>query len=298
MIKLSIRQLLAIRELASARSFTVAASNLHTTQSNLSMTIREAEAIVGLRLFDRTTKFVIPTAAGQSFADSVSRLLDDLDSHIANLQALGDLANGTVSIGVTPLLGSTLLAQVIARFNELYPGIAIRIEDASTHTLVSLLTRREIDLAIGTFEGRAAEIEMHPLFDDRLVALSHPSVGLKKKVKWAELLDKKIVGIDKDSSVGKMIEHAFWDAAKRVVRPTLASHHWLTVMALTSSVKGICIVPSYACISGFTSNLVPSELIEPSMSRTISIASIKGRSRSPAADAFMRMLTHIIENQN
>ena len=48
MIKLSIKQLTAIRELASARSFTVAATNLHTTQSNLSMTIREGEENVGL----------------------------------------------------------------------------------------------------------------------------------------------------------------------------------------------------------------------------------------------------------
>ncbi|MGH8813190.1 MAG: LysR family transcriptional regulator, partial [Advenella sp.] len=145
MIKLSIKQLTAIRELASARSFTVAASNLHTTQSNLSMTIREAEQIVGLRLFDRTTKFVTPTAAGESFAVSIGRLLDDLDLHITNLQSLGELSNGTLSIGVTPLLGSTLVAEAIAKFSELYPGIVIRMEDAPTQTLVTLLMRREID---------------------------------------------------------------------------------------------------------------------------------------------------------
>ncbi|MHC8945286.1 LysR family transcriptional regulator [Advenella incenata] len=290
MIKLSIKQLTAIRELASARSFTVAATNLHTTQSNLSMTIREAEEIVGLRLFDRTTKFVTPTAAGESFSVSIGRLLDDLDLHITNLQSLGELSNGTLSIGVTPLLGSTLVAEAIAKFSELYPGIVIRMEDAPTQTLVTLLMRREIDLAIGTFEGRAVEIQMQPLFDDRLVALSHPSVGLAETVRWSDLSNRKIIGIDQGSSVGKMIEHAFLSATKRVVRPTIASHHWQTVMALTSYAKGVCIVPSYACISEFTKMLVRSELIEPKMSRTISFASIKGRSLSPAAEAFMNTL--------
>ncbi|MGO1765732.1 MAG: LysR substrate-binding domain-containing protein, partial [Advenella sp.] len=246
--------------------------------------------IVGLRLFDRTTKFVIPTAAGEAFAVSIGRLLDDLDLHIANLQSIGELSNGTLSIGVTPLLGSTLVAEAIATFSERYPGIVIRMEDAPTHTLVTLLIQREIDLAIGTFDGRAAEIQMQPLFEDRLVALSHPSVGLADTVRWTDLSDKKIIGIGQSSSVGRMIEHAFLSATKRVVRPTIASHHWLTVMALTSYAKGVCIVPSYACLSEFTNTLVRSELIEPNMARTISFASIKGRSLSPAAEAFMNTL--------
>jgi DNA-binding transcriptional LysR family regulator len=295
MIKLSIKQLSAIRELAVSRSFTVAAVNLHTTQSNLSMTIREAEEIVGLRLFDRTTKQVSPTAAGEVFADSIGRMLDDLDSHIRNLQSLGGLSNGTLPVGVTPLLGSTIVAQAIAEFHEQYPGIAIRMEDAVTNTLVTLLVRREIELAIGTFDGRASEIHMEPLFDDRLVALSHPSLGLAASVAWADLLDKKLIGIGGSSSVGKLIEHTFWNSGKRIVHPAIASQHWLTVMALTSSMKGVCIVPSYACVAGFTNNLVRSELVEPSVSRTISLASIKGRSLSPAAEAFARMLRLILK---
>jgi DNA-binding transcriptional LysR family regulator len=95
--------------------------------------------------------------------------------------------------------------------------------------------------------------------------------------------------------VGKLIEHTFWNSGKRIVHPAIASQHWLTVMALTSSMKGVCIVPSYACVAGFTNNLVRSELVEPSVSRTISLASIKGRSLSPAAEAFARMLRLILK---
>ena len=53
MTQLSIKQLSAVRELASSRSFTVAASNLHITQSNLNMTIRDAEEIADT-LFEAT----------------------------------------------------------------------------------------------------------------------------------------------------------------------------------------------------------------------------------------------------
>ena len=290
MIKLSIRQLSAIRELAVSRNFTVAASSLHTTQSNLSMMIRQAEEIVGLRLFDRTTKQVSPTPAGEAFANSIGRLLDDLEAHIASLQSLGELSKGTLSIGVTPLLSSTLIARVVAQFSEQYPGISVRMEDTTTEALTTLLTRREIDLAIGTFDGRASEIHIHPLFEDRLLALSHPALGLGSTVKWNDLLAQKLIGIGQNSSVGRLIEHAFWSASRRIVRPAIASHHWLTVMALTAELRGVCIVPSYACISELTENLVRSDLVDPVVSRTVGVATIKGRSLSPAAQAFIRTL--------
>jgi len=295
MIKLSIKQLSAIRELAASRSFTLAAQKLHTTQSNLSMIIREAEAILGVRLFDRTTKRVSPTVAGEAFAQSIDRALGDLDANIQDLQAQGTLSRGTLSIGVTPLLSSTLVAQAVARFRDRYPEIVIRMEDAVTHRLVTLLTRREIDLAIGTFEGRAAGMHMQPLFDDRLVTLSHPSVGLGACVTWTDLADKPLIGIGANSSVGKLIDHTFWSVTKRLVRPAITSHHWLTVIALTSSLKGICIAPRYACAPRLINDLVVSALVDPVVSRTVSVASMQGRSLPSAAQAFAHILaqTHL-----
>lgn len=290
MIKLSIKQLSAIRELAATKNFTIAAANLHTSQSNLSMTIREAEEIVGVRLFDRTTKVVSTTAAGEAFAQSVARLLDDLGAQISDLQSIGSLSSGTLALGVTPLLGSTVVAKVIAEFSARFPRILIRMEDASTDTLVALLTSRKIELAIGTFDGRASEIQAVPLFEDPLVALSHPSLALGESVTWAQLADLPLIGIENTSSVGRLIEHAFWSSGRRHVHPTITSHHWMTVISLTKSSKGVCIVPKYACTATNQRGLNSSLVIDPVVSRAIGLASIKGRSLSPAAEELAALI--------
>lgn len=293
-MKLSIRQLKAIREVAATSSFTVAASNLYTTQSNLSIAIREAEEIVGLRLFDRTTKYVWPTAAGQSFAAVITRTLDDLEAEIARLQLSGSLAEGMLSIGVGPLLGSTLIATVAAQFYGKYPGITIKMEDATTHVLADLLARRQIELAIGTFEAHAEDVSLRPLFEDKLIALSHPSLGLAESVTWQELANHKFIGIVGSSAVGRLVTHAFWSSGRRKINPVITSRHWLTVLSLTSSMRGICVAPEYAYSSQLSGELVRSEITEPVVSRKVSVASAKGISLSPAAQAFEAMLTEVV----
>ena len=292
MIKLTIKQLTAIKELAAARSYTRAATRLHTTQSNLSTTIREAESLLGMRLFDRSTKSVTPTAAGQEFAQAMGRLLNELEAHIDNVQAEGRLARGTLAVGVTPLLSSTLVPDMFAEFNERFPQITLRLEDATTIELLGLLERRDIDLAIGTFEHRSSQITTQDLFDDELVVLSHPSLDLPKQVSWAELCDQRLVSIDSHSSVGRIVEHTLWSAQRRRVRYVIQSHHWLTVMSLTHAMKAVCIAPQYALSSQYGPMLRRSDLIEPRVSRTISVATLRDRELSPSASQFVQMLLH------
>lgn len=290
MIKLTIKQLTAIKELAITRSYTRAASRLHTTQSNLSTTIQEAENLLGMRLFDRSTKSVTATAAGQQFAQAVNRLLNELESHIDNVQAEGRLMRGTLAVGVTPLLSSTLAPDILAEFNERYPQIALRLEDATTIELRGLLERRDIDLAIGTFEHRYQHITTQDLFDDELVVLSHSSLDLPQQVTWAQLLDQRLVSIDSHSSVGRIVEHTLWSAQRRHVQYIMQSHHWLTVMSLTYAMKAVCIAPQYALSSHYGSLLRRSDLIEPRVSRTVSVATLRDRELSPSASKFVDIL--------
>jgi len=290
MIKLTIKQLTAVKELAATRSFTTAAARLHTTQSNLSITIQEAENLLGVRLFDRTTKSVTPTSAGLELAQALGRVLDELESHIDNAQAEGRLARGTLAIGVTPLLSSALIPGLLAEFNERYPHVELRLEDAPTLELLNLLERRDIELAIGTFKQRAPQIDTHVLFDDELVVLSHPSLHLPRKITWAELCSHRLVSIVSESSVGRIIEQTLWSVKHSRVRAIIQSQHWLTVMALTHAMKAACIAPQYALASRYGPSLRRSELIEPKVFRTVSAATLRSRELSAAATQFLAML--------
>lgn len=290
MIKLTIKQLSAIRALAAAKSFTVAASYLHTTQSNLSTTILEAESLLGARLFNRTTKEVSLTQTGKEFAVAVGRVLDELESHIENVAATSRLERGTLAVGVTPLLGSTLMPELLARFSDQYPAIDLRLDDDATAVLQSRLANRDIELAIGTFEDRAPHIDLLPLFNDALIVLSHPSLKFPAQISWAELAGHRLISIVSNSSVGRLVENTLWSLGETQIKPIIRSHHWLTVMSLTQAMRGACIVPRYAHTSEYGQALRQSELVDPDVSRCVHLASLKGRELSVAARQFVALL--------
>ena len=76
---ISLKQMRAFVTVAHAGSFTRAAEQLYITQSALSSLIRNLEAELSLRLFDRTTRRLALTDEGQALLKSLERLLRDLD---------------------------------------------------------------------------------------------------------------------------------------------------------------------------------------------------------------------------
>lgn len=133
-------------------------------------------------------------------------MLEELEVHVDNAQAVGRLAKGHLAIGATPLLGSTIMPAVLARFHALHPEITLRLDDDQPAAQLALLARRDIELAIGTFEGNSSEIRLEHLFTDQRVVLSHPAVGLAATVTWAELSTQPMVSILSTSTVGQLID--------------------------------------------------------------------------------------------
>lgn len=290
MIKLSMRQLHAIRALAETCNFTNAATRLNTTQSNISIAIREAEQILGVKLFDRTTKNVTPSETGRQFIRSVSQILGDLEAQVDELQSLGSLSSGSLRIGITPLLGSTLLPKPIARLNELHPEIKIHLWDASTDELYALLQGRHIELAIGTFKKSAVDVTTTALFEDPLLVLSHPSLGLGDEITWEELGRYRTVGIAPESSVGRIVQDTFESFGQARPREIVHSQHWLTVMSLTRSMRALCIAPTYVLETESDFGLRRSRLTSPVVSRRVEVAVLRNQSLSPSAQRFLNLL--------
>src|SRR6218665_1696099 len=99
---LSLRQLRAFDEVARQGAFAPAARELCITQSALSESIRQLEEAVGMRLFDRTTRTVGLTSAGQAFWQDVRQAFDTLEQGIQNLGDLAAHRRGKVRIAAAP----------------------------------------------------------------------------------------------------------------------------------------------------------------------------------------------------
>src|SRR5271157_5217711 len=94
----NLRDLAAFVAIAEERSFTRAAARLGVSQSALSQTVRGLEARLGIRLLNRTTRSVSPTAAGERVLRTVGPRFKEIDAELAAVSELRDKPAGTIRL--------------------------------------------------------------------------------------------------------------------------------------------------------------------------------------------------------
>lgn len=130
--------LVAFVAVARQRSFTRAAAQLGVSASALSHTIRRLEERTGVRLLNRTTRSVTPTAAGEQLLGTVAPQLDDIRRALDRLGELRDKPAGTIRISTVDHAAETVLWPSLSRFLADYPDIHLELTvDNSLTDIVS-----------------------------------------------------------------------------------------------------------------------------------------------------------------
>ena len=153
-MNISSRQLKAFVLTARHQSFSRAAEQLFITQSGMSVLVRELEAQLGFRLFDRTTRKVTLTEFGTKFLPIADRSLLELEAAASIIGRAASTANRQLVIGATPLIASRLLPAVIGDFVSRTPELKIVLRDGERSRLISMTLSGEIDVGLGCFLRR------------------------------------------------------------------------------------------------------------------------------------------------
>src|ERR1700689_1894666 len=98
---MDVRQLEYVVAIADEQNFTRAAARCHVAQSALSHQVARLQAEFGVRTFDRTSRSVRLTEAGQTFLPYARQILDDYASARATLDQLAGITRGRLRIGLT-----------------------------------------------------------------------------------------------------------------------------------------------------------------------------------------------------
>lgn len=145
-------------------SFTLAAEELHITQSAVSHRIRKLEEELGFKLFQRFTRKLVLTEEGVRLSAVLKSALSDIDTEIRNIR--NQELDGSLNITAPPtFLGCWLLPR-LALFRKKYPGIQINIQ--TRLDLVDFRTEA-IDVAIYYGDGIYPGLSVTPLMQEILV---------------------------------------------------------------------------------------------------------------------------------
>jgi len=169
-----LRYLLAV---ADHGGFTRAAEALHVSQPTLSQQIRQLEETLGVSLFDRTSRTVKPTDAGEAYIECARRVLVELEAGKRALHDVKDLSRGTLRLAMTPTFMAYLVGPLVRDYVARFPNIHLEIFERSMDDIEAGLADDSLDIAIAFDQVRNADIEAIPAFTETLglmVGRDHP----------------------------------------------------------------------------------------------------------------------------
>src|SRR6476660_8846338 len=120
--------LVAFLAVAEELSFTRASAKLGVSQSALSYTVRRLETRLGLRLLNRTTRSVAPTAAGERLLRTLRPAFDQIDTELEAVGGLRDKPAGTVRITANDHAADTILWPAISRILPSHPDVKVEVD--------------------------------------------------------------------------------------------------------------------------------------------------------------------------
>src|SRR5471032_2911780 len=144
-----LRYLLAV---ADHGGFTRAAEALHVSQPTLSQQIRQLEETLGVNLFDRTSRTVKPTDAGEAYIECARRVLVELEAGKRAIHDVKDLSRGTLRLAMTPTFMAYLAGPLVRDFLALYPNIHFEVFELSMVDIEAGLADDSLDIAIAFTE--------------------------------------------------------------------------------------------------------------------------------------------------
>ncbi len=110
-----------------AGGFRAAAQKRGLSASSLSDCMRRLESDLGVRLLNRTTRSVTPTAAGERLLERLRPALQEIDAAFNDLDDDAQRPVGTLKLNVPVPVARFLLPDLLARFLRLYPGVSVEV---------------------------------------------------------------------------------------------------------------------------------------------------------------------------
>lgn len=286
-MKLSTRQIQAFVTIAAQSSFSQAANILGVTQPALSLLVREMERVLDLTLFDRTTRGVSLSRAGQDLLPLAERILADLRRFEEASGGFANLSRGEVRIACSSVFAAGPLPVAIRKFAESYPGIEVIIRDTPEQNLADLVRGGQVDFAIAT------EVETDPRLYQELVqsdqmhvffAPDHAFAALDP-VQWRELGDTRLALLDRNSPLRHIVDRTagrlgIWLNTRYEVS------FGTTALALAEQGLAVAILPGNAMRDEHSFRVLSRPLARPAATRKIMMIRLAKRPLGPVEEKF------------
>ncbi|MCK6574544.1 LysR substrate-binding domain-containing protein [Myxococcota bacterium] len=284
----TLRQLQYVVAVADLLSFRKAAEHCHVSQPALSAQVSQLEDMLGLSLFERDRRRVLPTPAGAAMIASMRRLLVDADALLDASRRAGDPFTGTLRLGVIPTISPYLLPRLTPAFRHRFPKLTTIWTEEKTPVLMARLGAGTLDAAVLALEAELGDVEHEVVARDPFVLATpsgHALAHGRKPVRESELAGESVLLLD-EGHCFRTQALAFCSRAEAHEMSFRATSLG-TLAQMVAGGAGVTLLPKLAVpTEARRAELALRELAAPAPFRTIALV---WRPRSPLADALRQL---------
>lgn len=172
---MELHQLDYLRAVVREGSVTRAAASARVAQPSISKAIRLLEREVGVPLFHRVGRRVLPTEAGLLLAECAGRVFDDIAGTTDLLAQIASSARGSLRACATETVTDNVLPPALAELRRLYPGVHVTVEMLGTDDAIARVLADEADLAFVVLPLADSRLDIRPLFDEEILLAVPPA---------------------------------------------------------------------------------------------------------------------------
>ncbi len=295
-LQIDFRHLETFCRVAALKSFSKAADDLFLTQPTVSGHILSLEQSLSLRLFDRTSREVRLTKAGEVLLEYASKILTFRKDLLNALSEFSQGIRGELSLGASTIPGEYLLPRLMGDFRREHPHFIIFLKIGDTKEIIQYVLQDSVEFGIIGAKMDHPSLHYEKYEEDEIIVVApsdHP-LTRKKRVELEELLKEPWIIREEGSGTRVAVEKALRRKGK-----SLKEFNVVTEMGSTSSVKeGVKTKLGLAFLSERSTeeevnqgslSKIDVEGIEP-IFRQIYIVSHRGRTLSPIGMEFLRFL--------
>lgn len=226
-----------------------AAQRLHLAQPPLSQQIRKLEESLGYSLFDRTSRSVSLTAAGQVFLERAQRTLRNVQRDIEETRSVGRGEVGSLHIGFVGSAMLTGLPAIFRQYRAAYPSVRLHLHESFTSKVIDGLQNGTLDAGLLRDGDPAEGLIATTIYSEPFVVVlptRHPCAR-QKSISIGSLRNEPFVYYPR-SAGARAFEKPLTLCEEHGFRPQIVqeAHHWLSILRLIGSGLGVTIAP--ACV--------------------------------------------------
>ncbi len=286
------KQIEAFINVAKHKSFSKAANSIFLSQPAISSHIASLEKDLHVQLFDRTSKEVILTPAGESFLKYAIEILNTRDKAVNYLSSFNDTVGGILFLAASTTPCNTVVPQLIKEFHSTYSNVLFNVTELNSGQIIENIIKFDTEIGIIGEYVNDDKIKCYKLIEDELVVISSPALALPDEIAAKALLKYNFILREKNSATRKTFEDLLHKSHVDLTGLNVCYdvNSLDTLFQFVKAGLGVSVVSSQVCNDYVTSGYIKmSRIKNVTMNRNIYLAISAKRTLTPTAKAFFNL---------